>query len=833
MSTNYIDQITDTAGTTHDISESDSTRIFRATCSTAASTAAKVATLDTSNRNFSLATGVRVAVTFTYGNSATTPTLRVDGSTTGTAKTIATPTASGTLSTGNGTTYNTWGPYETVIFTYNGTYWVKGASSLGAYTGQPISMATSTGTSSITLAHSTKYALNIGGNSYVFTTPSGGEMNETDPIYSASAAAGITSSDITNWNSKTSNTGTVTSVGITNGGGLSVSGSPVTTSGSITVGHSNSVTAQTTQAIYPIKIDAQGHISAYGTAVTPLTSSSTLNAANLSGAIPSAVTATTQATTDDSTKLATTAFVKAAMSGAGAGTVTSVTVQGSNGVTGSGTVTSSGTITLSHDDTSSQASSSNSGRTYIQSVTLDDFGHVTGLSTATESVTNTDTKLQIGAVTSGTTYYPIVGANSTTAATRQYDSTGISYTGTNGTAGGTNGNAVLALGNSTASSSSNWKKGTVRLYGTTAYYTDLVSGSPSANRTITFPNATGTVALTSDISYPVTSVNTKTGDVSLTASDVGALPSSTTIPSITLNGSATTSPSFYAPTGAGTSGQYLKSSGSGAPTWTNFPTIPSITLNGSSTTSPSFYAPTSGGTSGYVLQSNGTSEPTWTSATLTDTKLQVAAVTSGTTYYPIVGTGTTAATRQYDTTGLSYNGTSGTSSVVGTSQLALGNSTASGAAGNKRGLLAIYSEGSAHTNLRSNALSTHNVDLPDAGGTVRVVTASGMGTTWSYVIYENNTLDAWYHDTNGSVSTATTAGANWYRSNEYTLAIPNSYGSGTILYADVKVSAGLAALQTVVTDISTSNIKYYILYPSSLSSRSCTIHAYIHMIYES
>ena len=35
---------------------------------------------------------------------------------------------------------------------------------------------------------------------------------ETDPVFSASAAAGITSSDITNWNGKTSNTGTVTGV---------------------------------------------------------------------------------------------------------------------------------------------------------------------------------------------------------------------------------------------------------------------------------------------------------------------------------------------------------------------------------------------------------------------------------------------------------------------------------------------------------------------------------------------------------------------------------------------------------------------------------------------
>ena len=52
------------------------------------------------------------------------------------------------------------------------------------------------------------------------------------------------------------------------------------------------------------------------------------------------------------------------------------------------TVTPSGdTVTVAHTDTSSQASVSNSGRTYIQSITLDDFGHVTELSSATETVT--------------------------------------------------------------------------------------------------------------------------------------------------------------------------------------------------------------------------------------------------------------------------------------------------------------------------------------------------------------------------------------------------------------------------------------------------------------
>ena len=49
------------------------------------------------------------------------------------------------------------------------------------------------------------------------------------------------------------------------------------------------------------------------------------------------------------------------------------------------------TVTINHDDTSSQASVNNSGRTYIQDITLDTYGHVTGLTSATETVTNTDT----------------------------------------------------------------------------------------------------------------------------------------------------------------------------------------------------------------------------------------------------------------------------------------------------------------------------------------------------------------------------------------------------------------------------------------------------------
>jgi len=64
--------------------------------------------------------------------------------------------------------------------------------------------------------------------------------------------------------------------------------------------------------------------------------------------------------------------------------------------------------TFSHSDTSTQTSVNNSGRTYIQDITLDGFGHVTGISSATETVVNTDTNTTYTAGTglglSGTTF---------------------------------------------------------------------------------------------------------------------------------------------------------------------------------------------------------------------------------------------------------------------------------------------------------------------------------------------------------------------------------------------------------------------------------------------
>lgn len=122
---------------------------------------------------------------------------------------------------------------------------------------------------------SLKAPTSAGGSTYGTGTNGQVLLSNGSSIYWGAAAATVTESTVSGWGF-TKNTGTIT--GATANKGLAVSGT--------TLGHSNSVTAQTTQAIYPIKIDAQGHISAYGAAVTPLTANSTLDATKLSGTIP-------------------------------------------------------------------------------------------------------------------------------------------------------------------------------------------------------------------------------------------------------------------------------------------------------------------------------------------------------------------------------------------------------------------------------------------------------------------------------------------------------------------------------------------------------------------
>ena len=122
------------------------------------------------------------------------------------------------------------------------------------------------------------------------TNGAGFITTETDPVFVASVAHGITSTDISNWNSAEANVQSDWSQSdnskddfIKNkptipdvSGKIDTAGTGLSKSGT-TLNHSNAITAQTTQGLYPIKIDAQGHITAYGSAQTiPTVNNATL-----------------------------------------------------------------------------------------------------------------------------------------------------------------------------------------------------------------------------------------------------------------------------------------------------------------------------------------------------------------------------------------------------------------------------------------------------------------------------------------------------------------------------------------------------------------------------
>lgn len=107
------------------------------------------------------------------------------------------------------------------------------------------------------------------------------------------------------------------------------------------------------------------------------------------------------------------------------------------------------------------------------------------------------------------------------------------------------------------------------------------------------------------------------------------------------------------------------------------------------------------------------------SVTNTDEKLKVAEVTSGTTYSIIMGSGTSANPRQYDSTGLLYTATTGTTSAEGTSSLAIGNATGTGTAGNKTGQLTLYNDKGYAVKLKpASGTTAVTITIPDTAGTI-------------------------------------------------------------------------------------------------------------------
>ena len=118
------------------------------------------------------------------------------------------------------------------------------------------------------------------------------------------------------------------------------------------------------------------------------------------------------------------------------------TIAGGNAITTAG---SSGTITINHDDTSSQASVNNSGSTFIQDVTVDTYGHITGLTSAAVPTLNQNTTGSAATLTNAREFRTDLSSTSTASFDGSANvSPGI--TGTlavgNGGTGNTDGNAT-------------------------------------------------------------------------------------------------------------------------------------------------------------------------------------------------------------------------------------------------------------------------------------------------------------------------------------------------------------------------------------------------------
>lgn len=110
------------------------------------------------------------------------------------------------------------------------------------------------------------------------------------------------------------------------------------------------------------------------------------------------------------------AFIQSQAGSAGNG---QITITGGGALNGSGSFTtnqaSNTTITLNHD-TSSATSSNNSGNTFIQDITLDSYGHITGLGTATVTAGSSGGICQLGT----TITYPAGNYVAFNAAPNQY-----------------------------------------------------------------------------------------------------------------------------------------------------------------------------------------------------------------------------------------------------------------------------------------------------------------------------------------------------------------------------------------------------------------------------
>lgn len=172
-----------------------------------------------------------------------------------------------------------------------------------------------------------------------------------------------------------------------------------------------------------------------------------------------------------------------------------------------------GTV-FSHDDTSSQASVNNSGNTFIQDVTLDGFGHVTALTSATAVIND-------GTLTMATSGTGLSGSASFTA----NDSDNVTFTVTSNATNANTGSAIVAR-----DASGNFSAGTI---------TAALSGNATTATTLQTARTIGGVSFNGSANINLPGVNTAGNqNTSGNAATATALATARTIGGVSFDGTA-------------------------------------------------------------------------------------------------------------------------------------------------------------------------------------------------------------------------------------------------------------------------------------------------------
>ena len=359
----------------------------------------------------------------------------------------------------------------------------------------------------------------------------------------------------------------VTSITASNGALTVTKGTTFLTSHQDISGKADKATTLAGYGITDAKI-ASGTITLGSNTITPLTSSSTLSAAKLSGAIPSAVTATTQTAGDNSTKIATTAFVSSAIS-----TLGSVLNYKGTKATVSALPTSGNIIGDVWHVTANSGEYAWDGTEWQELGTAISIPANTGNSTTGISIAAHGTGTVIGVQSSTTTVRGVkTGTNSLVTASHV---TG----GGNGTAP-TLGTAISLIGVQSSTTSVRGVK--------TGTNSTTTASKVSFGTAFSVPNVTGATDVTvpiradADVTVPVAASAATTVPIKATSATTVPIKntSATTVPVVSSNTDATLS--FAMDT---TDTKKLKISWSATPTRTVFGTSASIYGVQSSTTS--------------------------------------------------------------------------------------------------------------------------------------------------------------------------------------------------------------------------------------------------------